>query len=92
MAVLSRNEIIYAVLRRIGAFPVSMSSPRDGEVQETAKWLDMIVAHQAALQRAWWLVDETAEFDLVADRADYDLVTAIGSRNAPRGIDRKSVV
>lgn len=85
MAVLSRNEIIYAMLRRIGAFPVSMSSPRAGEVEEAAKWLDMIVAHQAARQRVWFLVDETVTFDVTADLARYDLIEALGTANTPRG-------
>lgn len=86
MTILSRNQVIEQALGRIGAFTVNMMAPRDGEIERAAVWLDMVVAHETARSRKWWLVDETQTFDVVASQSRYDLNQAIGLTNAPRGI------
>lgn len=86
MSLLSRDQIVTRALRRIGAYTPSMGSPGDGEAEEAAYWLDMIIGHEAARSRKWWMVEETKSFDLVADQARYDLMTAIGDLEARRGI------
>ncbi|CAB4144089.1 hypothetical protein UFOVP469_11 [uncultured Caudovirales phage] len=84
---LSTAEIIDRALRKIGQFPTRSSGARADDVDETRYWLDMIVGHQSARQRCWWLVPATATFNLVAGQEAYDLAAALGGTQAPNGVE-----
>ena len=85
-AILSRDEVIQRALRKIGSYSINARAPRPREVEESAYWLDMVVAMQASRQKTWWLVDESLSFDLTTAVAEYPLATALGPNNVPRGI------
>lgn len=83
---LSIEEICERALRKIGAFAIRSSGARPEEVTEARFWLDMVVAHEAARQRTWWLVGNDATFNLTANNAGpYALNTVLGSQ-VPDGI------
>jgi hypothetical protein len=81
---LSRNDIIIRALRKMGSYMISMSSPREGEPEEAAYWLDMVIGHQAMRWRNWGMVEETKSFPLVAGTNRYDLASELGN-DARRG-------
>jgi hypothetical protein len=86
MNVLSRDQIIERALRRIGEFSINNRAPRERAINEAAYWLDMLMGHETARMRMWWMVDETKTFALTEDVYEYDLTDAIGEGNLPRGL------
>ena len=83
---LSVGEIVDRALRKIGQYATRSSGARAEDVDETRYWLDMLVGHQSARQRCWWLVPATATFTLTEGLAEYVLDTALGGTQAPNGI------
>lgn len=83
---LSVGEICDRALRKIGAYPTRSSGARADDVEEARYWLDLVVAHEAARSRMWWLVQRTATFPLVAGTASYTLADQLGGAQAPDGV------
>jgi hypothetical protein len=83
---LSVGEICDRALRKIGAYPTRSSGARADDSEEARYWLDLVVAHEAARSRMWWLVPSAATFPLVSGTASYDLSQQLGGSQAPNGI------
>lgn len=79
-------EICDRALHKIGAFPTRSSGARADDVEEARMWLDMLVGHQAARTRTWWLVPATASFTLSEGVPAYDLASALSATQAPNGV------
>lgn len=82
----SVNFVCQRALRLIGDFPIRASGPRPEAMEEAGYWLDMIVAHVAALQKTWWLTPATQTFTLTAGERTYDLAAVLGKAKAPNGL------
>ena len=80
------REICERSLRRIGSYAIRSSGPRPEEMEEARYWLDMVVGHVAARQRAFWLVPATGVFTLVPGQATYDIGVALGPTQAANGV------
>lgn len=82
----SVNFVCQRALRKIGEFALRASGPRPEAMEEARYWLDMVVAHVAAMERTWWLVPETGTLPLVPGQREYDLTAALGPGQAPDGV------
>lgn len=85
--VFSVRQFCELALRKIGAFAIADSGARAREVEVARHWLEMIVGHQAAKKRTWWLVPGTATLTLREGVASYDLTDEIGIAQAPQGVE-----
>jgi hypothetical protein len=79
------REICEQALGKIGAFATRSSGARPEEMERARYWLDMVVGHVAARQRAWWLVPRTGVITLAPGQSTYNLQTALGAQ-APDGV------
>lgn len=82
----SIGEICERALRKIGAFAIRSSGARPEEVEETRYWLDMVISHQTSRMRTWWMVPSSGTFPLTAGIPSYDLNAALGTAQAPDGL------
>ena len=82
----SIGEICERSLRKIGAFAIRSSGARKEEVDEARYWLDMVVGHQTSRMRTWWMVAGSGTFSLTPGISSYNLQTALGTTQAPNGL------
>lgn len=79
-------EICDLALGKIGSNPTRTSGSRAEDVETARYWLDMVVGHQAARARTWWLVPATASFTIQEAVAAYDLASVLSATQAPNGV------
>ena len=76
------REVCERALRRIGTFSIRDSAADPAELEEARYWLDMVMGHVAARQRAWWMVAETATINMIVGQADYALASVLPTGDA----------
>lgn len=72
-------------LRKIGSYSINDAGAEPEEMEEARFWLDMIVGHQAARKRTWWLTPTTATFPMAAGTQEYDLDAQLAPTASARG-------
>lgn len=83
--ILSVADFCKRALRKIGSFSINDAGAEPEEMEEARFWLDMIVGHQAARKRTWWLTPTTATFALEAGTQEYDLDAMLAPTASARG-------
>lgn len=82
----SINFVCERALRKIGEWALRSSGARPEAMEEARYWLDMSVAHVAAMERTWWLVPRTGTFRLEPGKREYDLAQVLGPDQAPQSL------
>ena len=78
------KELCDRALRKIGAFSIRDDAADQDDLKEMMYWADMLVAHNAGKQRAFWLVADV-EITLAEDDADYVLAEELNA-TLPQGV------
>lgn len=84
---LSAAEVCERALRKVGAFSINDEAADPDELDETLRWLDMIVAEITGTRRCYWLTPATVTFDWPNDgESSVVLADAMGADYPPTGI------
>jgi len=83
---LSAVEVGERALRKVGAFSINDEAADPDELDETLRWLDMIVAEVTGTRRCYWLSPATVTFDWPAAEASVVLADQMGADYPPTGI------
>lgn len=83
--ILSVADYCKRALRKIGSYSINDAGAEPEEMEEARFWLDMIVGHQAARKRTWWLTPTTATFALETGTQEYDLDAMLAPTASARG-------
>lgn len=83
---LSATELCERVLRKIRAFAINDDGADEDHMEETLKWLDIIVAEVTGNRRCYWLSPATVTFDWPGLERSVNLADQMGADYPPTGI------
>ena len=86
VATFSAAEICEMALRKVGAFAINDEAADQDELDETLKWLDLILAEVTGTRRCYWLTPATVTFDWPAAENSVVLADQMGADYPPTGI------